>query len=55
MKVSEVDMVGVFSIHPTWAAEVAFSVLAHVESGEVLDDLRLFDLCIHWFMLFITK
>ena len=55
MKVSEVDVVGVFGIHPTWAAEGAFSVLAHVESGEVLDDLRLFDLCVRRFMLFITK
>ena len=55
MKVSEVDVVGVFSIHPTWAAEGAFSVLAHVESGEVLDDLHLFNLCVCRFMLFITK
>jgi hypothetical protein len=48
-------VVGVFGIHPTQAAEGTFSVLAHVESGEALDDVCLFDLRVRWFMLFVTK
>ena len=51
VKVSEVDVVGVFSIHPTGAVKSAFSILAHVEGHEALDDLRLFNLHVCWFML----
>ena len=51
VKVSEVDVVGIFSIHPTGAIESALSVLAHVEGHEALDDLCLFNLCVHRFML----
>ena len=51
VKVSEVDVVGIFSIHPTGAIESALSVLAHVEGREALDDLHLFNLSIRWFML----
>ena len=48
---SEVDVVGIFSIHPTGAIESAFLVLTHVEGCEALDDLRLFNLHIHQLML----
>ena len=55
VKVSEVDAVGIFSIHPTWAIEGAFLVLPHVEGHEALDYLCLFNLHVCQFMLMVNK
>ena len=39
----------------TGAVESAFSVLAHVEGREALDDLHLFNLCVCRFMLMVIR
>lgn len=42
VKVSKVGVVGICTIHPTWATEGTLPILTHVECCEVFDDLGLF-------------